>query len=149
VKAAARVPALDERATAVRAGRAGLAALAKQWSHPVIPRYEVLRPSFREVIPEDALYDKAFDLFEYLYALVHADLSLKLGGDVWGPLGRFGWKDLRDGAKHIFAVVQRAIDSLGENWPPLKVGLFDGSLERLQTIKGKFDQRIAGLRWGW
>jgi hypothetical protein len=36
--------------------------------------YEILRGPFREILPQDIRYQECFDRFEYLFALVHADL---------------------------------------------------------------------------
>jgi len=106
--------------------------------------YEVLRELLREFLPEDICYEGCFDRFEYLLALVHADLRQKEGDkDVWGPPGRFSWKNRRLPQGGIMNEIELEARSADENWPPLKAGFFDSSLERFLLIKTAFDEFIA------
>lgn len=109
--------------------------------------YKVLREPFRELIPSDDKYNKCFDRFEYLLALIHADLFEKhLNGFAW-PLGLFCFLRRFRPEPHIIEQIESEASSAGENWPPLRAGLFDGSLERLQIVKGDIDEHIKKHGW--
>lgn len=94
---------------------------------------DVLRNPFQALLAQDKDYDDAFDRFEHLLALVFADLApqMALG---WIPMGRIGlgrWK--------IPEQVTKEASEAGEDWLPLKAGLFGGEKERynraLQTVQ--------------
>jgi len=85
----------------------------------------------------EAEYRKAFDHFEYLAALVFADYYEKehpTYGTVWVPLGRFA-----ESYRTLYPGVQAEIQRQGDQWPLLKSGVFDGSLDRLLMLKEKVD----------
>jgi phosphoserine phosphatase len=106
-----------------------------------------LREPLRELLPEDLRYERAFDRFEYLFALVHADLHEKATGRVWGPIGRFGWKFCGAAERTVVMEIEREIDQQGGRWLPLRAGLFDGSLERVREVKSGFDDILRRLHW--
>lgn len=97
-----------------------------------------LREPFREWLPEDDRYTYVFYTFEYIFALVVADIYERYGRESFGALG--GWYmsqiDLPDR-------IQDEIDKLKDKWTYLRAGLFGGSLERLQQAKTAFDRSIA------
>lgn len=101
----------------------------------------LLREPLREFLPDDTRYQQCFDRFEYLLALVHADLELKSGSNAWGPVGCFRWR------KGIISEIETEATKTGDNWPPLKAGLFDGSFERLKKVKDAFIQQNNILSW--
>jgi hypothetical protein len=114
--------------------------------------HETLREPLRQYLPDDEDYDDCFDRFEYLLALVYADLEDKRGDEyfagpgLWGPIGRFGYR-LR------YAEHRGALQSLEEEagrdrdgWALLRAGLFDGSFERLQAVMQGFDEFVASVR---
>jgi len=110
--------------------------------------FKIFRETFRSFLPDDILYQKCFDRFEYLLALVHADLELKQGHSVWGPVGCFWWRHEREPNRNIKKEIEIEATREGEDWPPLKAGLFDGSIERFQATKKAFDETIAkASRW--
>jgi hypothetical protein len=114
--------------------------------------HEVLREPLREYLPDDEDYSGAFDRFEYLLALVYADLEDKRGDDyfmgpgLWGPIGRFGYR-LRY-AEHSGALqrLQEEAEHDRDNWAPLRAGLFDGSFDRFQTVMQGFDEFVSNVR---
>lgn len=110
---------------------------------------EVLRPTFKELVPNDKEYEDLFDRFEFLFDLVHADLYERQEGlgDVWAPLGRFTWRGrrLRPG-EDTPGKVGAEIAKAGDAWPLLQVGLFEGSLTRLTEIKSKLDELVQERR---
>ncbi len=108
-----------------------------------------LRDPLREFLPEDDKYQEAFDRFEYLYGVIHADLNRWGYEDGWwGPVGCFGWRGRRlSGERLIATAIDAEIENLGGEWPPLKAGLFGGVLDRAKTTKAKFDAFLKHLRF--
>jgi hypothetical protein len=111
--------------------------------------HDVLRPAFKELVPNDEEYDDLFDRFEYIQNLVYSDLYEKQQGHgrVRAPLGRFFWRGphLRPG-EDILERVGAEIAKMGDTWTLLQAGLFDGSLARLTEIKGKLDEFVQQRR---
>lgn len=98
--------------------------------------FELLREPLREFLPQDRHHQKCFDRFEYLLALVYADIYHKHGGGALGPVGCFGWR------RSIIKEIEIEVKEAGNEWLPLKAGLFDGATERFQFIKAEFDKQI-------
>jgi hypothetical protein len=112
--------------------------------------YIVLREPLREFLPQDTRYQECFDRFEYLLALVHADLNQKQNGGFWGPVGCFGWRGT--GAYHvgehrIMKEIELEVANADKNWPLLEAGLFDASVERFRTVKTAFDEQVRRISW--
>ncbi|MCL4400575.1 hypothetical protein M1316_01195 [Candidatus Parvarchaeota archaeon] len=110
--------------------------------------YSLLREPFRESIPQDFLYQGYFDHFEYLSALVFVDMkNLEAGSEVWGPVGCFGWRRLYYREDTIMWKIDMEAAGAGGNWPPIKAGLFNGSVKRFKEVKVAFDSFLAKLHW--
>ena len=110
--------------------------------------FRVLREPLRELLPDDSEYQSAFDQFEYLLALVHADLLEKEGRGFWAPIGCFGYRHTSWGVnheEHPSKVVERQIAEKGATWPLVRASLFDGSVERVKIVKAAVDQMIHRL----
>lgn len=106
--------------------------------------FKVIQPSLDDLLFLGRSYESNFDRFEALFALVYADLDGDRGGQIWGPPGRFGYKHSDRGP---LAELINEANSHGENWAPLKAGLFNGSLKRFQEISAGFSQLIGQLHW--
>lgn len=91
-----------------------------------------------------------FDYFEVLIALEHAEQYSRLpNGRVWGPVGRFGWKHRGDGGSSFSRLVAEA-DAKGDSWPPLRAGLFTGSIARFKAIVSEYETFLSKVsRGGW
>lgn len=113
--------------------------------------FDTLREPLRSVVPDDQTYQSLFDRFEYLLALVHADLYQRLGkaNHIWGPVGCFGWRYRYNPEHGIASVIHREIEAQQEAWPLLQTGLFTSSLDRLRAVKKDFDERLAQSSGGW
>jgi hypothetical protein len=115
--------------------------------------FSVLREPLAEIVPQAGRYQTVFDRFEYLVGLVHVDLKQLSGSPYvaaeagWGPVGRFGWRNHYGPQKRIMAEVEEEIERLGADWPPLRAGMFEGSLARLQEVKRVFDEFVVELDW--
>ena len=104
--------------------------------------HDVLRPSLRDVVPDDESYSEVFDRFEYLVALAHAGMRFAAPDSpgVWGPIGRFSWRSAYGQDGGIIAKTKAELDKAGENWFLLRRGLFGGSLDRLCAIVTTIDE---------
>ena len=111
-----------------------------------VPRSEHLRtrqqPLLEELLFLGRTYDRHFDRFEILLALTYADAI----DAPWGPLGRFAWKHT---APSIGPYVDLMEDArrMGDNWPPVKVGLFRSSTKRFLDVAEGYKQLLDGLHW--
>ena len=105
-----------------------------------------LRNPLREFLPADDVYEKTFDRFEYLSALVHGDILHKMGREIWGAPGPFVWKH-HSGRGSILREIEDELNKEGGNWAPLKAGLFDGSKDKIREIKQGIDELMSKIRW--
>jgi hypothetical protein len=112
--------------------------------------HRVLRDVARDLVLSNDEYETAFDRFEYLWALLHVDAGWQEqpGRDGWGPVGRFGWRRRSNGQREPVIVTQE-LEREGEEWAPLRAGLFGGSLSRLQEVKVAFDSFSSRLGMAW
>jgi hypothetical protein len=108
--------------------------------------FELLRPSLRNLIPEEKQYEEVFDYFEYLQSLVICDIYSQIGKSRWVPLGRFGWKD-RDYGNHISSIIQEELEAEKLSWKPLSAGLFGGSVERVSAAQTKLIEQLKQTQW--
>lgn len=108
--------------------------------------FDWLRDPLREFIPANDVYEKNFDRFEYLRALVHGDFLQKTGKQIWGALGQFVWKH-KSGRTSILRELEEELNKEGGNWIPFKAGLFDGSKGRIREIKQGIDTMVSEIPW--
>jgi len=113
--------------------------------------YEILREPLKEFLPQESRYQKCFDRFEYLFALIHADIDKESGLSAFGPIGSFGWryKGLRSSEVSIMKEIDSEASEAGDNWPLLKAGLFGGDIERFKSVKLEFAENIKEIIRGW
>lgn len=131
---------------------ARLKQLATREGHPV-PLSEylfvMLREPLRRWIPDYEDYDEVFDRFEYIRALVYADMEHSSTTQItqaWALPGRFAVK-LSFRSPDALEGIQREIEEDGQNWPLLKQGLFRGSVERLTAIQLAVERDVHSHRW--
>lgn len=110
--------------------------------------YSALQTDVVKTIVEREMYDDAFDGFEYRSNLcfIDCDNSDLQASRVWGPLCRFTWK-FRS-SMYGTGLLERHADPIiaqGENWPFLKEGLFQGSVQRLQRIMDLFGEHSRDM----
>lgn len=108
--------------------------------------YKSLQPQVEDHFFVGRTYEALFDRFELLFALVVLDLRLARGEHIWAPLGRFGWKHRNSYESPFSAILQEAVHD-GDNWPPLRAGLFGGSLTRFQTAAQQLEEMLGRLPW--
>ncbi len=109
--------------------------------------YKVLRAPLTEILPQDDDYTRFFDQFEYLFALIYADLDAKqrVSEYIYGPPGLFTVRYQHRRENSIIKEIKVQAESQGDNWPLLKAGFFDGSYDRLAAvIKGYEEDSRTG-----
>ncbi|PCJ54971.1 MAG: peptidase C14 caspase catalytic subunit p20 [Planctomycetota bacterium] len=92
-------------------------------------------------------YESHFNRFEVLMALIHADLDYDLNKNIWGPIGRFGWKERNKVFQSPFSSILLEAESMNDEWEPLKAGFFNGKYSRFKLISEKYLELIGGLHW--
>jgi hypothetical protein len=97
--------------------------------------FSALRQRFSELLPDDVEYQRAFDEFEYLVCLTFMHASRKNETfPSWPPIGSFVWRHALD-AHRLIDDLSRDAEEFANDWPPLKAGLFDGSIESFKAVR--------------
>jgi hypothetical protein len=89
--------------------------------------FQAVREPLRDVVVDDRDYQEAFDRFEYLLWLVHADLGKQHRGSYRSPVGMFHWRHEYQPDRGIARAIQAEADQQGEGWDPIAAGLVGGS----------------------
>jgi len=122
----------------------------KQFAGPSVYLSDLVRPLFNEAIPQKYRFEAVFDRFEYIFALAQADFYEKQTNEkgIWNFQLKHDWFVVRNPSQpqDILNVVEEEIKKFGNNWPPLRAGLFDANLGRLGDIKQGLDRIIAKQR---
>ena len=108
--------------------------------------FKILQPQLDDLLFLGKAYERTFDEFEILFALVTADLNEQRERNPWGPIGRFGWKQQHRDDPPLSRVLNEA-RSAGEDWEPLRVGFFGGKLERFNQVAEKYLANVQNLGW--
>jgi uncharacterized caspase-like protein len=108
---------------------------------------KLLQPLLDDLLLLGSEYEATFDRFEALYALEHAHhYASEEFGRVWGPVGRFAWKRSRGPSNPLHQLIMEA-EKQGASWPPVKAGLFGGSIDRFKELVAQYDTSLATLSW--
>ena len=108
--------------------------------------YKITQPMLDDILFIGKGFDRSFDEFEVLLALVVADLRILRKHHLWGPIGRFGWK-IRWGENSPFPKIVKEAKSLGNDWEPIKAGLFGGDFDRFLKVADDFTKILYNLGW--
>jgi len=108
--------------------------------------FKRLQPKLDDLLFLGGDYERFFDRFEMLFSLEHAHQHSKLGHNLWGPIGRFGWKHTR-GYNSPFDNLVKEANAAGEDWEPIVAGFFDGSYPRFEEVVAALAERLAKLPW--
>jgi hypothetical protein len=112
--------------------------------------FKMLQPALEDQLFLGRSYERLFDKFEILTALVYADLTTTrvVDGDVWGPPGRFAWKHTgRFSESSPYSELLDEARKARDKWGPLRAGLFDGSYDRFQEVSDAYAKRLARIAW--
>ena len=101
--------------------------------------YKLIREPLRELLPDDQDYEKQFDRFEYLLALLHVYDS----GREWGPPGCFAWRGGFRSPGRAVIELNSEIEAAGSNWPLFRAGLFDSSIDNFRSAQERFGPFLA------
>ena len=94
--------------------------------------FNVLRDPLSRLAPDETLYERSFDDFEYLWCLLCVDAQKQRGSArIWPPYGAFCWRRGDGHGEWFKDQAKNAAEQSDKLWPPLKGGLFGGSIERL------------------
>lgn len=100
--------------------------------------FDVLRGPLNRLVPDETQYERRFDDFEYLWCLLHVDAEKQRGSDsIWTPYGAFCWRRTDHHGEWFKDQAKKAAEQSDKSWPPLKGGLFGGSIERLSEAFNK------------
>ena len=120
-----------------------------EWTTPVSYYLFIhLRETLRAYLPRDEDYEKAFDRFEYIFGLIHAEIRRRSMNDGWeGPIGRFIWsrKDFLDKGSAAYAI-SNELSWEGADLPLLKTGLFGGEVERMRVAINKYNVFLKSMK---
>jgi hypothetical protein len=117
-----------------------------------VPRSEYLLKLLQPELDDDLFlgkdYELMFDRFEVFLALVNATVRKKTSNHVWGPVGRFGWKNSRGMEREnpLADTIRQAKDQQVE-WPPFKAGLFGTDYENFIEAAEEYSQMVGKLGW--
>jgi hypothetical protein len=98
--------------------------------------FDFFRPIVDELVFLNSAYEHVFNRFEMLYALQYAHTFERKSKSFpyWGPVGRFGWKTEPSPLESLISE-GLAHDA---NWPPLRAGLFGGTVQRFGEVASGF-----------
>ncbi len=110
-----------------------------------------LREPLRAFLPDDTMYSRFFDMFEYVTALIQADLSSQSGrGAAFWP-GRFAMQihNHRDSdpIPTIEQIFVADFDKQQDQLPLLKSGAFAGDVERIRAAIDVVHEQVMQWRW--
>jgi hypothetical protein len=117
-----------------------------------VPRSEYLLKLLQPELDDDLFlgkeYERIFDQFEILFALVNAVFRKKRDEHAWGPIGRFGWKQTSwGGGDRPLEELLRESQEMKEDWPPFQAGLFGRDFPFFQEAVSEYAQQISKLPW--
>ena len=108
--------------------------------------FKILQPRLDDTFFLGKNYETAFDEFEVFFALAIADIEMTKNNRVWGPVGRFGWKQRSRDNGPLSRIINDA-RTRKDSWPPFKAGMFGGSFERFDKVATEYLQLVGRLNW--
>jgi len=110
--------------------------------------FKLFQPRLDDLLYLGNDYEEAFDKFEVFLALVYADLVNEKQQNIWGPIGRFGWKKRGwSGSSSPYQNILDEASKLKDAWPPIAAGFFGGSYARFENVASEFSGLIGRLNW--
>ena len=109
--------------------------------------YKVIQHSIEDLLFLGDTYEELFDRYEILQALVYLDLAHPDLSSNWAPPGRFAWKHQRLPHGSPFNMLVDEAINLGDEWLPLKAGLFRSSRQRFLQVASTYREFIEKLPW--
>lgn len=103
--------------------------------------FAALREPFRFLLPDEREYQRCFDRFEYLRALLEVDMI----GDPQ-CIGCFGWR-WKYPEQDVIKEIEAQEGQVGRNWSLYQAGWFQGQRERFVAARKKVSEVVARLAW--
>jgi len=126
---------------------------------PHTPVSDYLHSYMREIVntylPDDKKYEEFFDIFEYLTGLIYLDIinkgtSIESAGST---IGRFAWKrGTPFNRERLPQSIERFVENglkQGDKWSLLKVGFFNGSIERFKKCREVYENLLKEISKSW
>lgn len=108
--------------------------------------YKQIQPSLDDIFFVGKNYESSFDEFEVLLGLAVAYERHINDEDVWGPIGRFGWKQKNRDRAPLNKIMEVA-RSEKNGWEPIKQGMFGGDYDNFKVAANQYLERINRLNW--
>ncbi len=103
--------------------------------------FKLLQPMLDDILFIGKSYERSFDEFEILFGLTVADIKKQKQDFVWGPIGRFGWKQ-HNYTEPPFSKLVAEARQLEGRWLPLLAGLFGGDYGRFLAVAEDFQKEL-------
>jgi hypothetical protein len=112
--------------------------------------FGLLRDPLREVIALDERYEDTFDRFEHFLGLVIQDQGNQLERRLRfrAPVGRLAyrrWDPPEEALDPVVAIPAEA-EAAGDEWPPLRAGLFGGDPGRVKLAVENYQPVVDHMR---
>jgi hypothetical protein len=112
--------------------------------------FSALREALRSIILNDDAYEEAFLRFEYLFALACAADHKRKWGSTAVPVGSYIWerfirKSFERHSPFIHRETSEEIARMGDEWPPLRDGVYDGPLDKFKQFKEEADTSLLNV----
>ncbi len=104
---------------------------------------KILQPKIDELLFTGKGYESAFDEFEALFALVVDDLQNEQR-TICNPVGRFGPNHHSSNNPPLRRIIE-GVKTVGDNYGPIRAGLFGRNAERFRELAEKYEQKIARI----
>ena len=88
--------------------------------------------------------EELFDRLEVMIAFNYLDSTTDLSERHWMPPGRYCWKGVRQSTGPATVLLAEA-EEMGADWPPLKAGMFGGTVERFRHVVAMFSENHKEL----
>ncbi|MCK4250409.1 SIR2 family protein [candidate division WOR-3 bacterium] len=111
--------------------------------------FDLLYKAIKQYIPDFKKYEEFYNIFEFLLGMIYMDVIK----DAWAPRGRFiwNWRDQGRFAPISTSIIEDYIHKntkWGDDSPIFKVGLFNGSHQRLNEIFVKYIDFLKSIKNG-
>lgn len=117
--------------------------------------YSYMREIVNTYLPDDKKYEEFFDMFEYLIGLIYVDLMFEdvSTENIGFPIGRFAWKygrwfNRERPSQSIEGFIENGLNQ-GDKWPLLKIGFFNGSIERFKECREAYEYKLKEISKSW
>jgi hypothetical protein len=103
-----------------------------------------------DYLPDDSKYEDIFDIFEYLAGLIYVDLMFEdvSSENIIFPIGRLVWRYYKWVSRERHLPINDFTKNglkQGQEWPLLKAGFFNGSVERFEKCRESYENKLKKI----